>query len=224
MCAASRSCGFWCIRTASSTTSGPWAWLPSSPAHAGFDLVRILDQAENRRVVDKTLDRLELLVGHITFDLNLCGDVRDASVGLGPLDLEQHAGIDVARDLDLNPFQFDFMPGSIESYGRGHTRGESAKRHFHRLSTITRSHKPYRFFDFSPAAIRDCVVTRQALYSLVTESIGCDVNGAAPRMPLPNAHGLQPKRDGSVFQRFPKRFELLEVHAVDDGVAHDSGS
>ena len=116
------------------------------------------------------------------------------------------------------------MPGSIESYGRGHTRGESAKRHFHRLSTITRSDKPYRFFDLSPAAIRDCVVTRQALYSLVTESIGCDVNGAASRMPLPNAHGLQPKRDGSVLQRSPKRFELFEVHAVDDGVAHDSGS
>src|SRR5262249_54121406 len=157
MCAASRSCGFWCIRTASSTTSGPWAWLPSSPAHAGVDLVRMSDQAENRRVVDKTLDRLELLVGHITFDLNLCGDVRDASVGLGPLDLEQHAGIEVARDLDLNPFQFDSMPGSIESYGRGHTCGESAKRHFHRLSTITRSHKPYRFFASPPAAIRDCV-------------------------------------------------------------------
>ena len=78
--------------------------------------MRILDQSEDRRVVDKTLDRLELLVGEITFDLNLCGDLRRAGcVGLGPLDLEQHAGIEVARNLDLNPFQFDSMPRSIES-------------------------------------------------------------------------------------------------------------
>ena len=74
--------------------------LPSSPPNAGFDLVRIRDQSEDRRVVDKTLDRLELLVGEITFDLNLYGDLRHAAgVGLGPLDLEQHAGIEVARNL-----------------------------------------------------------------------------------------------------------------------------
>src|SRR6476660_8454815 len=104
-----------------------------------FHLVRIRAQSEDRRVVDKTLDRLELLVGEITFDLNLYGDLRHAAgVGLGPLDLEQHAGIEVARNLDLNPFQFDSMPRSIESYAGGHTRGESAKRHFHRLGAISR--------------------------------------------------------------------------------------
>jgi len=44
----------------------------STLAHAGLDLMRILDEAEHRRMVDKTLYRLELLVGHITSDLNLC--------------------------------------------------------------------------------------------------------------------------------------------------------
>src|SRR5262249_36026340 len=111
--------------------------------------------------------------------------------------------------------------GGIESYAGGHTRGEGAKRHFHRLGTISRSYKPYRFFDFSPGAIRDCVVTRQALDLLVTQSVGRDVNGAASRMPFPDAQGLQPKRDGSVVQRFPKRLDFVEVHAVDDGPIHD---
>ena len=56
-------------------------------------------------MVYETLDGLELLVGYVASYPSFCGDVRHAGImRLRSFDLEQHARIEIARDLDLKGF------------------------------------------------------------------------------------------------------------------------